>query len=338
MRQIWISRKGGPEVLELREAPDPPPQAGQVRIRVRAAGVNFAETLARLGLYPDAPRLPFVPGYEVAGEVDAVGPGAHGARVGQRVLALTRFGGYSDVVCVPQEQAEPLPDGLSFAQGASLPVNWLTAWHLVVNLGNLRPGQRVLVHAAAGGVGTAAVQIARRLGAEVFGTASASKHARLRELGLHHAIDYRTEDFEEEVRRATSGKGVHLVLDAVGGASFRKGYRLLSPTGRLVMFGASALASDGKRSLPRAIATLLRMPPFWPLALLNDNKGVFGVNLGRLWDEAEMLQGYLREVLAGVTRGELRPIIDSEIPFAQAARAHERLRDRENFGKVLLVP
>jgi synaptic vesicle membrane protein VAT-1 len=338
VRQIWISRKGGPEVLELRDAPDPTPQAGQVRIRVRAAGVNFAETLARLGLYPDAPRLPFVPGYEVAGEIDGVGPGVDGARMGQRVLALTRFGGYSDVVCVPQAQAEPLPEAVSFAEGASLPVNWITAWHMIVNLGNLKAGQRVLVHAAAGGVGTAAVQIARRIGAEVFGTASKAKHARLRELGLHHAIDYRTQDFEEEVRRATAGKGVNLVLDAVGGASFRKGYRLLAPTGRLVMFGASALASDGKRSLPQVVATLARMPAFWPLRLLNDNKGVFGVNLGRLWGEAELLQGYLREVLAGVVRGEFRPIVDSEVPFSQARRAHERLRDRENFGKVLLVP
>src|SRR5207253_2835792 len=173
-------------------------------IRVRAAGVNFADLMARRGLYPDAPPLPFVPGYEVAGEVDAGEP----ALVGRRVLALTRFGGYSEAVVVPAKRAVEIPAKLSFAEAAAIPVNWITAWHMLVELCNVRRGQRVLVHAAAGGVGTAALQICRRVGAEVIGTASASKHARLREMGLSHAIDYRTQDFEVEVKRITGGRGV----------------------------------------------------------------------------------------------------------------------------------
>ena len=327
MRQVWITRKGGPEVLQVREAPDPQPASGELRIRVRAAGVNFADLMARRGLYPDAPPLPFVPGYEVAGEVDA------GERIGQRVLALTRFGGYSDVVVVPSKRTIEIPLGLSFAQAAAIPVVWLTAWHMLVELCNVRRGQRVLVHAAAGGVGTAALQICRRIGAEVIGTASASKHARLREMGLSHAIDYRTQDFEVEVKRITNNRGVHVVLDAVGGASIKKGWRCLAATGKLVVFGASSVM-QGPLGM---ISSVLRMTPFWPLKVMQENKGLLGVNIGRLWREEDLLNSELRAILQGFADGSFRPIVDLEVPLAEARRAHERLEQRQNFGKVVLV-
>jgi len=329
VRQVWIARKGGPEVLELREAPDPQPGPDQVRIRVRAAGVNFAELMARRGLYPDAPKLPFVPGYEVAGEIDA-GP-SH--RIGQRVLALTRFGGYSDVVVVPARFAIEIPPRMSFAEAAAIPVNWLTAWHMLVELCNVKRGQIVLVHAAAGGVGTAALQICRRAGAEVIGTASGSKHARLRELGLTHAIDYRTQDFEAEVKRITGGRGVHVVLDAVGGASIKKGWRCLAPTGKLVVFGASSVMQGPVGML----ASVLQMTPFWPLKVMRENKALIGVNVGRLWGQEDLLTSELRAILQGIAEGAFRPIVDAEVPLAEARRAHERLEQRENFGKVVLV-
>jgi synaptic vesicle membrane protein VAT-1 len=329
VRQVWIARKGGPEALEVREAPDPLPGPDEVRIRVRAAGVNFADLMARRGLYPDAPKLPFVPGYEVAGEID-LGP-PH--RIGQRVLALTRFGGYSDVVVVPAKRAIEIPPRMSFAQAAAIPVNWLTAWHMLIELCNLKPGQRVLVHAAAGGVGTAAVQICRRIGAEAIGTASSSKHARLRELGLTHAIDYRKEDFEEVVKGITGGRGVHVVLDAVGGASIKKGWRCLAPTGKLVVFGASSVM-QGRVGM---ISSVLRMTPFWPLKVMQENKALIGVNVGRLWSEEDLLTSEVRAILQGMAEGAFRPIVDLEVPLAEAARAHERLEKRENFGKVVLV-
>ena len=329
MRQVWIARKGGPEVLELREAPDPQPGPDQVRIRVRAAGVNFAELMARRGLYPDAPKLPFVPGYEVAGEIDA-GP-SH--RIGQRVLALTRFGGYSDVVVVPARFAIEIPPRMSFAEAAAIPVNWLTAWHMLVELCNVKRGQIVLVHAAAGGVGTAALQICRRAGAEVIGTASASKHARLHELGLTHAIDYRTQDFEAEVKRITGGRGVHVVLDAVGGASIKKGWRCLAPTGKLVVFGASSVMQGPVGML----SSVLQMTPFWPLKVMRENKALIGVNVGRLWSQEDLLTSELRAILQGIAEGAFRPIVDAEVPLGEARRAHERLEQRENFGKVVLV-
>jgi NADPH:quinone reductase-like Zn-dependent oxidoreductase len=331
MRQVWITRRGGPEVLEVREAPDQQPGPGEVRIRVRAAGVNFADVLARVGLYPDAPPLPCVVGYEVAGEIDLPID-----RAGEKVMALTRFGGQSELVCVPAAAALPIPEGLTFAEAASIPVVWLTAWHMLVELGNVRRGQTVLIHAAAGGVGTAAVQICRKLGARAVGTASAAKHARLRELGLSHPIDYRTVDFEPEVKRITSGRGVDVALDPVG--TFRKSFRCLAKVGRLMMYGASAMISGGQRNLFVAIATVARMPWFHPLQLLPDNKGIFGVNMGQLWDETALLRRELEEVLKGFSAKEFKAIVDLEVPFSEARRAHERLQARENFGKVVLVP
>jgi len=331
MRQVWTMRRGGPEVLQVREAPDPQPRPGEVRIRVRAAGVNFSDIMTRVGLYPDAPPLPCVMGYEVAGEIDLPPE-----RAGEKVIALTKFGGFSELVCVPAEAVVRMPERLSFAEGASIPVVWVTAWHMLVELGNLRSGQNVLIHAAAGGVGTAAVQICRKIGATAIGTASAGKHARLRELGLAHAIDYRSMDFESEVKRITSGRGVHIALDAVG--TFRKSFRCLAKTGKLMMFGASALVSGAKLNPFAALSTVAKMPWFHPLRLLPDNKGIFGVNLGRLRSETALLQRELEEVLKGFASGEFKAIVDMEVPFAEARRAHERLQSRENFWKVVLVP
>jgi len=337
MRQVWIPRTGGPEVLEIREAPDPEPGEGQVRIRVAAAGLNFADTLARIGLYPDAPKLPAVVGYEVSGTIDKRGPKAHGA-LGTRVLAFTRFGGHSEAVVVPAGQAVPIPDDLSFEKAAAIPVVYTTAWIMLVWLGNVRPGETVLVQAAAGGVGTAALQICRVKGATVIGTASRSKHDRLKELGIAHAIDYTTEDFEAAVKRITGGRGVDIVLDAVGGTSLAKGYRCLAPLGRLFTFGGSGFAPKGRRNPIHMIKGLLATPRFSPFSLMNRNRGVFGVNVGHLWDETERLGAMMGEIMALVREKKLDPIVDRAFPFDQAADAHRYMGDRRNFGKVLLVP
>lgn len=338
MRQVWITRRGGPEVLQVREAADPEPGAGEVRVRVAAAGVNFADVMARLGLYPDAPPLPAVMGYEVAGTVDRTGAGVDGVREGDRVVAFTRFGGYSDVVCVHAAQVTPLPASLSFEKAAAIPVNYLTAWLMLVHLGNVRAGDRVLVHAAAGGVGQAAIQICRWKGAEVIGTASAGKHARLREAGVAHCIDYRTQDFLAETRRITGGRGVDIALDAVGGESFRKSYKALAPLGRLYVFGASAVATGKTRSMLAALTTVLKMPSFKPLEMMSANRGVQGVNLGHLSKGMSLLRAMTGEIMALVADGTFDPVVDATFPFARAGEAHSRLQDRQNFGKVLLTP
>ena len=338
MRQVWIPRIGEPEVLEVREAPDPKPAAGQVRVRVEASGINFADILARMGLYPDSPKLPAVVGYEVAGVVDGVGEGVESFSDDDRVVYMTRFGGYSDIVCAPQGSVRRIPVNLDFEGAASIPVNYLTAWLMLVRLGNVRSGERVLVHACAGGVGLAAVQICRHFGAEVIGTASSGKHQRLLDMGVSACIDYRTQDFQEEVKKLTDGRGVDIALDAVGGESFRKSYKSLTSFGRLFVFGASSLAPGTKRSWISALTGLSKMGSFKPLQLMSHNKGVFGVNLGHLWHHGDELAAMLSEILDLFADGTFKPVVDRSFPFSEAAAAHRYIQERKNFGKVILTP
>jgi NADPH:quinone reductase-like Zn-dependent oxidoreductase len=341
VRQVVIPRYGPPEVLEVRESRDPEPKQGEVRVKVGAAGINFADVAARMGLYPDAPPPPMVVGYEVSGKVDALGPGAdaNGVAVGDDVIAMTRFGGYSDLVCVPASGIVKRPASMSVEEGAALPVVYLTAWHAMVAVGALKKGERVLIHSAGGGVGTAAIQIAKLVGAETIGTASAGKHEALKKLGLDHAIDYTREDFEPAVRRITGGKGVHMILDPVGGESWRKGMRLLAPDGRLCCFGYSAMTAGRRtRSILKVLWEFLFLPRVSPLALMDRNTGVYGVNMGHLWDHVELLRAELAAILRHVEEGKLRPIVDKVFPFREAAAAHAFIQDRKNFGKVLLRP
>ena len=254
MKALVQTGNGGPEVLQVQERPDPPVGPGEVRIAVKAAGINFADTMARVGLYPDAPKPPCVIGYEVAGEVESRSARASSDHaVGDRVMAGTRFGGQAELVTVPADQVLPLPERLSFEQGAAFPVNYGTAYAALIIMGGLREGDRVLIHAAAGGVGIAATQIARNVGAEIFGTASPSKHDAIRAQGVAHAIDYRSQDFEAEAMRITGGEGVDLIIDALGPTSFRKDYRLLRSGGRLVMYGLSEVTKEGGRDLPATL-------------------------------------------------------------------------------------
>jgi len=340
MRQIWITRAGPPEVLEVKEAAsDPEPKSGEVRIRVEASGVNFADILGRMGLYPDLPPIPVVPGYEVAGRVDAAAAGLDDW-VGRDVAAMTRFGGYADIVCVPVKQLFARPAGMSALEGAALPVNYFTAWQLIVVMGGLKRNETVLVHSAGGGVGIAATQIAKHLGARVIGTASAAKHAELRALGVDDLIDYRTEDFETRARQITGGRGVDLILDPVGGESWRKGYRLLAPAGRLGAYGLSAAAAGKARSLIGTLTVLGRIPwfQFNPLALMGANKGVFGVNLGHMWGEIDRIREWADRLFDLWKQGVVKPKIAKTFRFNEAVQAHHFIQDRRNIGKVLLVP
>jgi len=340
MRQIWITRAGPPEVLVVKDAPDPQPKAGEIRIRVEASGVNFADIMGRLGIYPDLPPMPVVPGYEVGGRVDAVGSGVDGSWVGRDVLAATRFGGYADTVCVPAGQVFARPANMSAMEGAAIPVNYFTAWMLIVVMGGLKAGETVLIHSAGGGVGIAATQIAKHIGARVIGTASASKHAELRALGVDELIDYRTEDFETRTRELTKGRGVELILDAVGGESWKKGYRVLAPTGRLGMFGLSAAATGTSRNVLSLLSTVASMPwfQFNPLSLMNANKGVFGVNLGHMWGELDRQRAWAEQLVELWTQGVVKPMIAKTFRFDEAPAAHQFIQDRKNIGKVLLVP
>jgi NADPH:quinone reductase-like Zn-dependent oxidoreductase len=337
LRQIVITRYGAPDVLEARDVPTPEPNAGEVRIAVRAAGVNFADVLARIGLYPDAPKPPVVVGYEVAGVVDAVGAGVTRVHPGDRVLALTRFGGYATHVVSPADFVFGLPDALSDAEGAALPVNYLTALIALYKLANVAPGETVLIHGAGGGVGIAALQLARLRRATIIGTASAMKHDALRAFGVEHAIDSRTADVTREVRNITNGRGADVILDPVGGKSFETSYRLLAPLGRLVMYGVSAMATGERRRWWDAARTIMQMPRFKALSLINSNRGVFGLNLGHLWSERAQLGTAMQTLLQEASARRLEPIVAKTFPLDAAADAHRFIQSRSNIGKVVLT-
>ncbi|MCO4748131.1 MAG: zinc-binding dehydrogenase [Proteobacteria bacterium] len=336
MKQIWIPKTGAPSVLEVRETSDPEPGPGQVRVRVQAAGVNFADLMARVGLYPDAPPLPAVVGYEVAGVIDAVGEGVDASRVGEEVAVATKFGGYSDMVVVDEVQIANRR-GLDPVLAASLPVVGLTAWMMLIEMGRVREGDRVLVHSAGGGVGVMALDILKWKGAYAIGTASAGKHAFLKERGYDQLIDYRTEDFREVLRNE---EPLDLILDPIGGDSWTKGLDLLRGGGQLICFGMSATSSSDTRSLLSVAQAFWQVP--WrrvnPISLMNENKGVLGVNMGHMFDERARLAGWLQEIFDLVEKGVIRPHVHATVPFSQAAEAHRILHDRENLGKVVLVP
>ena len=337
MRQVVIPRHGPPDVLEVREAPVPEPREGELRIKVRAAGVNFSDILARIGIYPDAPKPPAVVGYEVAGVVDAHGPGVFTPAEGERVLALTRFGGYSEYVVVPASQAFRFPDRLSDAEAAAVPVTYITAALALYRMAALSAGETVLVHNAGGGLGIAATQLARLRRARVFGTASAAKHDALRAFGVEEAIDYRHANVRAEIERITKGRGVDVVLDPIGGQSFADSYRMLAPLGRLVMVGVSAMATGETRNLLRVLRTWWSMPAFAPLSLLNRNRGVFGLNVGHLWDEGRQVQPLFELLLQELGAGRLQPIVARTFPYERAADAHRFIQGRSNVGKVVLT-
>lgn len=337
MRQVCIPRYGPPEVLTLQGVADPRVRPGTVGIAVHRSGVNFADVLARQGLYPDCPKPPVVVGYEVAGLIEVVGEGVTGFEVGQPVLALTRFGGYAERAVVPVEYVFAVPEGMPLADAAALPVNFLTAYLALYVCGRLQQGERVLIHGAAGGVGLAAVQLARLRQAEIYGTAAAAKHAVLHEHGVHHTIDYYHHDLGLVIRGLTGGRGVDIALDPLGGRSYAQSYKVLAPLGRLVIFGVSRMSSGPRRRVLAALWQLLSMPWFHPLRLLQDNKAVIGVNLGRLWEHTTLLRSAMADILQLYAQGQIRPIIAQTFPLAEAAAAHRYLQERRNIGKVLLA-
>lgn len=338
MRQIVTSSTGGIEVLKVQEKPDPKPAADEVVIKVRAAGLNFADILSRQGLYPDSPPKPCVMGYEVSGVIESVGGDINNSFVGKSVAALTRFGGQSELVAVKANQVFDKPAELTFEQAAAIPVNYLTAYALIVVMGSLHEGESLLIHNAGGGVGLAALDIAKKIGAKTYGTASPSKHKFLAERGLDHAIDYRSQDWEPVLQQLTNGRGVDLIIDPIGGAHWKKSYASLRHTGRLGMFGVSTASADGLAGKLKMLKAVIQTPWFHALPLLNRNRGVFGLNLGHMWHEPEKVAVWMRDILRGVEEGWVQPYVDRSYSFDDVGKAHQYLEARKNIGKVVLVP
>ncbi len=341
MHAMMVRRYGPPKVMEWREAPDPKLSAGQVLIRVKAIGINFADILARLGVYSTVPKPPFIPGLELAGEVEQVVARASGTgttlKPGDRVTALTMFNAYSEKVAIHPEQAFLIPDSMTFEEAAAIPVNYLTAWHSMFEMGNLRAGDRILITSAAGGVGVAAVQLARAHGLITFGTAGPTKQEFLRKIGVDHPIDYTRENALEVVRRVAP-EGIEMALDAIGGKSFKQSYRCLGPMGRLVVYGFSTVVGPkGRLSYLRGAKEMLETPRFHPLKLIEKNIAVIGVHIGKLGHKSSVMRRQLEEIFRLYQAGQVKPVIGKTFPLQEAAAAHRYIHDRKNVGKVVLV-
>src|SRR5690348_16317138 len=341
MRALVVRRYGAPEVLEAQQVPDPQPKAGEALIRVKTIGVNFADLLQRMGIYPGTPKPPFIPGLELAGVVERVvegprSPGGDPLKPGDAVVALTNFNAYAQWAAVPLNRVYRLLPGMGFEDGAAIPGNYVTAYHALFSMGNLQPGDRVLIHGAAGGVGIAAVQLARARGLTIFGTAGPSKQEYLRKIGVDHAIDYEKTDFVQTVRKFAPD-GIEMVMDPIGGKSFKRSYECLGAGGRLVVYGMSAAAGpDGKRSLIRGLTALLQIPRFNPLELMRRGVSVMGINLGAMEARPAVLRGELEEIFRLYAAGKIKPVIGKIFPLDQAAAAHRYIHDRKNIGKVIL--
>lgn len=336
-RSIEIPRSGGVEVLGLREDPIPEPGDGEIRIDVAYAGVNFADVVMRRGLYASAPKPPFVPGFEVAGTVGAVGRDVADFSVGDRVLAVTKFQGYTSHLVLRALQVRKVPAGVGLAEAAAIPAVYGTAWVAIHDIARVRPGETLLVHAAAGGVGTAAIQIAKHLGLFVIGTASTDdKLAFAKGQGLDVGINYAREDFLPAVLAATGGRGVDLCVDSVGGSILDRSYRAVATGGKLVVVGAADLWPEsflGWAKTAYRYATMRRWSAF---ELIEDNKSVAGLQLLRLWDALGDRGGAMDRLVELLGEGVLRPVIDREYPLERAGDAHRYLEERRTKGKVVL--
>lgn len=339
-KQAWamqLPRKGGYEVFERVNIPRKAPVGDEVAIEVKACGVNFADTLMRMGMYPEAPKMPFVPGYEVAGIVLAVGEQVKDLKPGDRVMSATYFGGYTSYAVVKRDKALPLPDALSFEQGAGLLVNFMTAWVALKEMSRVRAGDHVLIHGIAGGVGLAALQIAKNAGCVVYGTAgSQEKLDYARSQGLDYGVNYRKTDFVEDIRLNVGRRPLDVVLDPVGGGNLAKDRKLLKPTGRVIVYGMASAVTGEKANPVASLIAGLQMFHINILSLFSQNQGIYGLNVLRLWP-FEIMRTCGEAILAEFEAGHLKTTIDKVFPLSQCGEAHRYLQDRKNIGKVVLT-
>jgi len=342
MRRVAIRRPGGYERLEIIEVPDPAPGTGEIAIAVEASGVNFADCIVRMGLYESQKKYvgwPATPGFEVAGRVAACGPGVQGLQPGDQVVAVTRFGGYASRVVVPAAQAFPLPPAMGVAAAAGFPVVFLTAYYALLELAHPRPRSSILVHSAAGGVGGAAVQLAKLLDAHVVGVVGAShKVEPARGFGADVVIDKSTEPLWPAAERAAPD-GYHVILDANGAATLKQSYRHLAPTGRLVVYGFHTMfrLRGGRVRLLPLVWSYLRTPRFHPIRMVNQNRSVLAFNLSYLFSHGDLLREAAGRLFDWLAEGRIRPPPVTTYPAAEVARAHRDLESGGTVGKLVLV-
>jgi synaptic vesicle membrane protein VAT-1 len=339
MKAIPIKRAVDAEALQVEEWAKPSPAPDEVLIEVKAFGLNFADIMARKGQYNDAPKFPFVPGYEVAGIVREVGAMVKSIAVGDEVLALTLFFGYAEFAVANENAVVKKPAGMGFADAASIPVNFLTAYHSLFETGTLRKGAKVLIHAGAGGVGLAAIQMAKNHGCTIFATAGSEKKLDLlREFGVDYPINYQTSDFEREVMRITGNQKIDVVLDSVGGSYFKKDLNIIKAHGRVVAFGAAAFSERNIFKLPALVPQIVSMLTLSMIDLMLNSKGFYGVNMLRVAKEnPELLKHEMTEIMAMFAAGKLKTVVSRQMSWRQTGEAHELLESRATTGKVVLM-
>lgn len=334
MKAVYLINKGAAaKAFEVRDIPMPVPQAGQVLIQVEAFGLNFADVMARLGLYREAPPPPCVLGYDVAGIITATGPAVTNVKAGDRVVAMTRFGGYAEYALTDARAAAIIPADLDAGMATALATQYCTAYFAAAEMVNLHPGNKVLVQSGAGGVGTALIQYAQHRQCEIFSTAgSEEKLQHLSTSGVQHPINYTTHDFEKEIKRLTKGKGVDVIFDAVGGSSVKKGFRCLASGGRIVCYGASVMSH---KNFPGKIKAALGFGIYHPAMFMMASKSMIGVNMLRIADEhPERLQRCLQSVLQLSNEGVFKPLHGRKFNVSEIAEAHDHLEQRRSLGKL----
>ncbi|HAL57128.1 MAG TPA: alcohol dehydrogenase [Bacteroidetes bacterium] len=338
MRAVLLTKFGPPEVLRFSDIPKPEPKEGEVLIRTKAIGLNFADVMARLGIYPSIPDPPFVPGIELSGIVEKVGEGVQSPREGDRVVAFSKQGGYAEYVCVPVNQTRIISSTMSFEEAAAFSVTYCTAYHALITLAHVQRGEKVLLHAAAGGVGTAAIQICKHLGVEVFATAGSTEKLEIaRQQGANHLVDYRREDFAEIVRSKSGGYGVDVVMDSVGGSVFRKSWKLLAPMGRYILYGFASITGERKINKLKALWEFLSVPLVYPPSVVSKNVALMGFNLYFLSHKVQYLNHVTTELMDLYKRGILRPVIGARFPFEKIVDAHVLMQSRKSYGKIVVV-
>jgi len=325
--------------LEISDWPTPVPKENEVLIRVRAFGLNFADTSARKGQYMDAPPFPCVVGYEVSGTVASFGSACKGFNLGQKVIGFTNFGGYAEYTVAIMEVVYPLPATWSYADGAAVPVVYVTAYHSFLHTGLIQPGDRVLIHACAGGLGLACLQLAKLYKCEVFGTCgSDAKVKLLQEKGVDHAINYSTQEFDAEVKKITNGQGVDITIDSIGGSYIKRDLSITRAGGRVIGCGGAGLSERGLLQLPSLVSNALSMSTLNGIEMLLKAKSVCGVNMKQIADNRpDIVQKCLVESMKLFESGQLTLDKPTEMDWKDIGKAHDLLETRRTTGKIVLI-
>ena len=335
-QSIFVTKHGVPDVLKLKPDSLKEPIIGEVCVKIKYSGINFADIMGRMGLYPTAPKPPYVPGFEIAGIIEKTGGDSTKNLVGRAVVGLSRFHGYSTHTNVPLNQLFFI-DEKWLNVSAAIPVNYLTAYFMMVHQAAIRENEWFLIHGIGGGVGIAALQIAQHLGVKIIGTCSGWKHNQIHEMGVEHVIDYRSGNFKDRVLEITDGNGADVIIDSLGGKALKDSYGCLAEFGRLISYGFSKAAPGTKKNILKIIPEYLGMPKFNPMHLMSKNKGVFGFHLGLIQKRQDLVKKYGSLLLKWLDDGIISPKVDTIFPLEKAAEAHQYISDRNNFGKVLLM-